>query len=320
MDASLISQHVVHLITLTPTQQEAARVSGLANVTAFDASLIAQYLVCIPNASSAGTWTFDSYASTVGANDNHNFLGLLKGDVDGDWSATGAQSLQLAASALGMDATRVSLADVAAIQGSQVTVPVRLDNLKGRGVVAFEFDVVYDPTVLTTGQGAATLEGTLSNGLAVASNSPEPGLLKVVVYGALPLSGDGVYVKLSFAAIGESGSVSPLAISGFRLNDGKTQVLTQNGSVSINAATGPMFGGRVVTSTGAPIRNARVAITTTTGQTVFALSNAFGYVTVSGLTTGETYTLTTTARGFVFTPVSISASPGLTQVEIVAQP
>jgi hypothetical protein len=78
MDASLISQRVVHLITLTPTQQEAARVSGLENVSAFDASLIARYLVCIPNTSSTGAWAFDSYSSTVGAKSPESGL-LLEG-------------------------------------------------------------------------------------------------------------------------------------------------------------------------------------------------------------------------------------------------
>ena len=219
-----------------------------------------------------------------------------------------------------MDATRASLANLSAMQGSQVTVPMRLDNLKGAGVTAYEFDVEYDPTVLSASKGAASLGGTLSQGLGVVSNSPQPGLLKVVVYGALPKTGDGVYINLNFSAIGESGSVSPLTIKEFTLNDGRTQVVTQNGSITVNAASGPAFSGRVVTSSGAPIRNAWVSFTTTGGQTVSMLSNSFGYVILSGLNPGETYTLTTVARGYTFTPVSLTASAGLTQVEIVAQP
>ena len=49
------------------------------------------------------------------------------------------------------------------MQGSQVKVPMRFDNLKGAGVTAYEFDIEYDPTVLSAGQGAASLDGTLSS-------------------------------------------------------------------------------------------------------------------------------------------------------------
>jgi hypothetical protein len=43
-------------------------------------------------------------------------------------------------------------------------------------------------------------------------------------------------------------------------------------------------------------------------------------VQVGGLTAGETYTLQAAKKGYTFQPVSISATSGLTQFDIVANP
>jgi hypothetical protein len=320
-DASQIAQHVVHLITLGATAQQAADVSGNGTVSSFDASLIAQYLVHIanPGVNNTGKWIFDTYSGPFSGTQNHDFSGILKGDASGDWDASGPQTLA-PESLSPMTATRVSIANTEAPQGSQIIVPVRIDNLNGQGVVAYQLNVAYDPAVLNTGEGAASVTGTLSDGLAVLSNAPQPGLLKVVVYGAFPKSGDGVYVNLSFTVRGAVGTTSALAIQKFNLNDGTTQVVKEGGQFTVTAASGPVFSGRVLTSTGAPIQGARVTITSTGGQSVIAISNGFGYVQFAGLIAGQMYTLTTTAKTYTFASMSISASAGLTEMQIIAQP
>ena len=54
------------------------------------------------------------------------------------------------------------------------------------------------------------MAGTISRGLSVVTNSSEPGLLRVAVYGPMPIDGNGVLLNLRFTAVGKAGSVSPL--------------------------------------------------------------------------------------------------------------
>src|SRR4029079_5135973 len=120
-----------------------------------------------------------------------------------------------------------------AAQGSVVGIPLSLSGLNGRGVESYQFEIKYDPTMIEPAAIAADLSGTMCEGLAVAANSPEPGLLKVVVFGTAPVTGDGVFVNLRFNAIGAAGTATRLTISGFRLNDGTAGIKTINSLVIV---------------------------------------------------------------------------------------
>jgi hypothetical protein len=95
-DAALIARHIVGLITLSPTQLAAAKVSGdiTPAVSSFDASLISQKVVGICSASnSAGQWRFSpisvKYPSGVTTNHTQNYTAYMLGDVSGDWDPIG---------------------------------------------------------------------------------------------------------------------------------------------------------------------------------------------------------------------------------------
>src|SRR5204862_456341 len=98
-------------------------------------------------------------------------------------------------------------------------------------------DIRFDPSVIRPANIAADLSATMGQGLIIVSNSPEPGLLKVVVYGVQPASGDGVYANLNFTSIGATGTSSPITITDFGYNDGRDPVVVTNGSVTIEAAS-----------------------------------------------------------------------------------
>jgi len=83
---------------------------------------------------------------------------------------------------------------------------------------------------------AATIGGTLSDGMGIAVNAAEPGLIRVAVYGALPVTGDGVYTNLRFTVIGAPGTVSPLTISDFRFNDASVRSVATDGRVKVDGA------------------------------------------------------------------------------------
>jgi Tol biopolymer transport system component len=95
-DASLISQFLVGTGQLSTNQRIAAEVSGNGTISSFDAALIAQYVVGLPNPGNAGAWIFApssrSYA-TVGSLTGEDYSAILIGEVSGNWNASGAAAL-----------------------------------------------------------------------------------------------------------------------------------------------------------------------------------------------------------------------------------
>jgi hypothetical protein len=237
-DASRVAQHVVMLIALNPTQQRAAKVSGQASISSFDAALIAQWIVGIPNMiNQTGQWKFTPTSQSYGPNINSDLSGqdyaaLLMGDVNGDWVAPTTRPAPLVVG-LSWDDVRVSLSRSAAVTGAEVTLPVTIDNFKGHSLTSFQFDVEYDHRVIEPLTSAADISGTRADGAGIVSHSPYPGMLKVVVFGTYPVSGDGIYANLRFRAIGAAGSSSILALRSFRFDDGKTPVRMVAGELSI---------------------------------------------------------------------------------------
>ena len=113
---------------------------------------------------------------------------------------------------------------------------------------SYQFDIEYDPTVVAPALIAADLDGTMSGALSVIYNAEIPGLLKVAVFGAIPASGDGVYVNLHFDAVGKPGLDSPLTISAFVLNDGSETVAVNSGQVTITESNNTgLLQGRLLT-------------------------------------------------------------------------
>ena len=235
-DAALIARHVVGLAILTPTQLAAARVSGGADLTSLDAALVARWIVGLTTGNNlTGQWKFTPenrhYENIVGDQTGQDYTALLMGDVSGDWTPPAARSLQAGRTSFIWETAAVSVPNLKA-QGTAFAVPVRLDNLRGRAVSSFQFDVEFDPAVISPADVAADLTGTMAAGLTVVSNSPRPGLLKVAVYGTTDVYGDGTYVHLLFRRIGRLKS-SPVTITNFRLNDGSDRVTVALGSVTL---------------------------------------------------------------------------------------
>jgi len=235
-DAALISQHVVGLITLTPAQLKAASVSGLPTISSLDAGLLAQWIVGIPNViNQTGKWKFTpSSRSYPGMNNDlptENYEAILMGDVNGDWISTLMRSQQ--STPLFGSAITAGLPNVEIAAGTtELILPFSLDGLEGVGVSSYQFVVEYDPAVLTPTPAAADPAGTLSEGLTVISNTTQPGILRVAVYGVQPVSGDGVYLNLKFRASPQNVGAYPIMIREFRLNDGSTTPVTRGGRVT----------------------------------------------------------------------------------------
>ena len=64
-------------------------------------------------------------------------------------------------------------------------------------------------------------------------NPYEPGLLRVVVYGAMPIDENGVLLNLRFTSVGAAGSVSSLSFERIMFNEGEPRVLIADGRVEL---------------------------------------------------------------------------------------
>jgi hypothetical protein len=79
--------------------------------------------------------------------------------------------------------------------------------------------------------------------------------------------------------------------------------------------------GRVLTTFGEGVPNARVTLTDTSGQTraKTAVTNGFGYYRFGGLEVGHTYTINVDSRGRTFTPLTVSVYDQLLNIDMLAQ-
>ncbi|MEO7539084.1 MAG: cohesin domain-containing protein [Pyrinomonadaceae bacterium] len=237
-DAALIARHVVGLSNLNATQQNAAMVGGQGFISSLDAGFVAQYIVGIPNAlNQTGRWKFTptsrTYPAVTASQVNQDYEALLMGDVSGDWSPPAADMFKVHARPMPWDAVTASLSGIKAPFGKEAVVSLSLDGLAGEAVSSYQFTINYDPAVIEPARIAAALTGTRAEGMNIACYSPSPGTLKVAVYSAFPVTGDGVYAALKFNVIGRPGSTTRLDISEFRFNDGTMPVLNTPGSIAV---------------------------------------------------------------------------------------
>ncbi len=341
-DASAVSRHIIGVAPLSQSALKAADVSDNAVVSAFDAGLIARKVagICVPP-NTSGEWRFVSlstngtpspspqFSNTVYSDlinqtyTNENYKAYMMGDVNGTWNPNQADATPDRPTAVDPNGPVASLPRVSVMPGGIITVPFNLNNLKGRGIENYQFDVVYDPEIVepSTNGLAVELSGTSGQEFTVVSNVARPGLLKVVVYGAATAIGDGVYANLRFSAKGGLGSVSMLQIEGFQFNDGKVGVNTVDGSISLSqASAGEVISGRVLTPGGqSGLRNARVTVTSDTGEIFAATTGTFGYFQIGELTLGRTYIVAVESRRFRFTPVSVALVGNLAPIDLIGQ-
>jgi hypothetical protein len=77
--------------------------------------------------------------------------------------------------------------------------------------------------------------------------------------------------------------------------------------------------GRIITENGTPIAKAVIStIIPDTGQTVYSLSNQYGYYNLQNLPVGQTYLVVATAKGHTFTPKLVNLIDELSQFDIAS--
>ena len=245
-DAARVAQHVAGVPPLLNANQLiAADASGNGIVSSFDAAQIAQFVVSAVGGHT-GEWKFlpmnRSYPSVTTNITGEDYSAILIGEVSGNWTNTGARPVggrQLAVAegrsggperSMVVNAPRlVTPAD------SDVIIPVAVQGIANKGIISYEFDLRYDPLVIQPQANPVDLAGTVSRALSAVANTEEPGLLRVVMYGAMPIEGNGVLLNLRFTAVGAPGSVSPLTWERIIFNEGDPGMAT-DGQVELSAA------------------------------------------------------------------------------------
>jgi autotransporter-associated beta strand protein len=255
-DSAKIAQYVAGVGNLNFVQQLAADVSSNGSVSSFDAAQLARYVAGTPPFGAAGQWKFDppnrQYAMVAGETSGQDYFALLMGEVSGNWTNTGARTVnseQWTANSKGssQENVTVKLPLMTTSAGKDVVLPVEVRDIEGKGVISYEFNLRYDPTVLQPQMNAVDANGTASRGLAFVVDAVEPGLLRVVAYGAMPIGQMGatgigpispiadnsLLLDLRFTAIGAAGSVSPLVFEQIMFNEGDPGVTVSDGRVEL---------------------------------------------------------------------------------------
>jgi hypothetical protein len=333
-DAGLIAQHVVNLITLNSTQLLAADVSQAGGVTSFDAGLIARFVVALPNSGITGSWIFNptsrNYPNVETNQVNQDYGAILMGEVSGDWVAP-TSFAPFAPLTSGKDLSPEAIVTVTAPQhitpvGLPFTVPVSTTNLSfattGIDVISYQFILTYNPAIIQPQTPAVTVAGTISENRSVTINQLTPGILNVVIFGSDPMIGAGTLFNLKFIAIGTPGQISPLTWQEFKFNEGNPDDNDVNGQVrlSVLSSANASIGGRVLSAFGQAIPKARVTLTDVQGHSRSAISNPMGYYIFNDVEAGQTYFVGVSAKRFRFSPMVVSVSSDLTELDLIANP
>lgn len=330
LDSAYIAQYVVGIApgnAIDATQQIVADVSGAGGISSFDAALIARYVASLPNSGSSGTWIFvpvnRMYPDVNASQSGQDYAALLMGDVTGNWSDPSATRSSYPGPIIPtQEPVSMALGKARVSTGSDFTVPITISSTKGKGIVSYQFDLNYDPSVLRAQPIAVDVSGALSNGMSVTVNSETPGLLKVVVFGAVPLNGEGLLLNLKFTAIGELGSASTITLQNLMLNEGNPWSVSTEGRVEISTPTRKeaSVSGRLLSPEGQGVSNVIVRLTNAQGESHTTLSNANGDYHFGGVSVGQSYTVSVESGRFVFSPQTISVDFDQPNINLFARP
>lgn len=249
-DAARIAQHVAGTVPLTGNARAAADVSGNNVINSFDAGLIAKYVTSSPPYGNAGLWNFytvstipfpvgstptsRTYASVTSSLQGENFTGILVGEVSGNWQNADTRPVDRNSAAKGRAKNiNINLPKLHTPSDKEIIVPVNVKDVAGRGVISYEFDLKYDPSVIKPLAEPIDISESASRGLFFAVNAEEPGLLRVAFYGPVQIKEDGVLLNLRFAAVGPDGAASSLSFEWIMFNEGEPQVSVTDGKVEL---------------------------------------------------------------------------------------
>jgi hypothetical protein len=248
LDAARVAQHVAGLIVLNANQIVAGDATDNGSLSGLDAARIAQTAAGLANPGIAGQWKFlpgsRTYLGVANSISGENYEAILVGDVTGNWASAAARSEvgsvvdESGAAESGITGHSISEGELNSIArkplevdfketaiaagGSGLTIPVSIGDSTGRGIVAYDATIIYDPETASPSDVAVDVAGTLSDGWTVVQNTITPGRVRVTAFSTRPLAGNGVLLNLRFDLLREAerGKAS-VQIADFVFNEGE---------------------------------------------------------------------------------------------------
>lgn len=237
-DASLVLKHGAGLQVLEGNPALAADVNKSGSITSMDAYYILQKsvdLITLPFNGSGRVWEFSpssfQYTNLASNIIDQNFTGVLLGDVSGNWNS-GSEPLNINSIENRQnesDTVFIHAPTMNMVLGHQGVATLSM-NPNAQGVNAVNLELIYDPLVVTP------LSVSLGNsipGWLIATNLSKPGVIKIGLAGANPVSGTGDLIKIVFDAKGGIGTKSNLSFSVAEANEGRIPVATTSGEITI---------------------------------------------------------------------------------------
>ncbi len=241
-DAGRIAQHAAGppLPQLAGNQLIVADVSGNGSISSFDAGEVAHYVAATEPIGLTGTWKFlpvsRNYASVTNVMTGQDYLGLLMGEVSGNWTNTGARVSSSGGDTSGPEREiSVNAPSLRTSVNSELSVPILVDGVADKGIISYEFDLMYDPSVIQPMKQVVDISGTASRGLTAVANASTPGFLRVVMYGPIAIDTNGVLLNLRFTTVGAPGSSTPLTWQRMMFNEGDSKVVVTDGKIDLCA-------------------------------------------------------------------------------------
>jgi len=237
-DASLVLQHDAGLITLSGYAATAGDVNKNGSITSMDAFYILQKavdLITLPFPGAGVVWDFDpsshSYTNLSSDQSGQDFTAVLLGDTSGNWSAMGGSGGGWGPEVAAMQSTTatLSLPEVSVLPSEQVTVPLTL-NLPEGEVYGADIALSYDTAVVSA---TTVVKGALATGWSMATNLTTPGVVRVAMAGATPITTSGELLLIVFNAVGSAGSDTDLTLTRGDLNEGGILTDLQHGNLYI---------------------------------------------------------------------------------------
>ncbi len=227
----------------------------------------------------------------------------------------------------------VALPTVNKLAPSTFVSPVTVDNVTGLNISAYQFNILYDPSVIapsgpnfgcsTTGtlSAAAGLGATCNNQVIDATHAK----VLIAAFGSASLTGSGTILNVQFTTTGTASNISPLQFQELYLfnNVGFVANAPVDGQVTLlmgpTAATASLSG-RAIASDGRPAMNAQIILSNNLGLTLRAISNPFGYYRFENVPTGSNYVLSASSKRFVFQTRMVSIADDIAAFDLVANP
>ncbi len=133
---------------------------------------------------------------------------------------------------------RINLPVTTSLKGSTVEIPIYITDITNKNILSYQFQIDFNtPNNFLTVSDTVITSGTLSSqsGWTVLANTTVPNRITVGAFGANPLTGQGMLLKLKFrlSPTAIKGQYSNLNFSNFTFNAGTPTVLTTNGKIIV---------------------------------------------------------------------------------------